>query len=163
VEPLRIQCSTSANDPLADRPLIDWDLILVMEPLTIAGALIGAFLNKLLPELFLTVLLVILLSLTAQTSLKQAMKMYAKETIAIRAKSGIRADGTKESELSRIAAKEEQSNPVASETGGSLLDSTEENEEGVTETGNISLDLGTILEEERVTPKLNWWFWLSCS
>ena len=28
--------------PLADRPLVDWDLILVMEPLTIAGALIGA-------------------------------------------------------------------------------------------------------------------------
>ena len=28
------------------RPLIDWDLILVMEPSTILGALIGGYLNK---------------------------------------------------------------------------------------------------------------------
>jgi hypothetical protein len=34
--------------PLADRPLVDWDLILVMEPLTIGGALIGSFVNKVL-------------------------------------------------------------------------------------------------------------------
>ena len=37
---------------------MDWDLILVMEPLTIAGALMGAFLNKLLPEALLVVSLV---------------------------------------------------------------------------------------------------------
>ena len=30
----------------ADRPLIDWDLILVMEPATILGAVFGGFLNK---------------------------------------------------------------------------------------------------------------------
>ncbi len=29
-----------------DRPLIDWDLILVMEPATILGALLGGYLNK---------------------------------------------------------------------------------------------------------------------
>ena len=28
------------------RPLIDWDLILVMEPSTILGALVGGYLNK---------------------------------------------------------------------------------------------------------------------
>lgn len=28
------------------RPLIDWDLILVMEPSTILGAVIGGYLNK---------------------------------------------------------------------------------------------------------------------
>ncbi len=32
--------------PSADRPLVDWDLILIMEPLTIGGALAGSFLNK---------------------------------------------------------------------------------------------------------------------
>mmetsp|Transcript_26287 Transcript_26287/g.56435 ORF Transcript_26287/g.56435 Transcript_26287/m.56435 type:complete len:120 (+) Transcript_26287:416-775(+) len=52
--------------PLADRPLVDWDLILVMEPLTIAGALIGAFLNKLLPEAILVGSLVALLSYGVQ-------------------------------------------------------------------------------------------------
>jgi len=66
--------------PQANRPLVDWDLILVMEPLTIAGALMGAFLNKLLPEELLTVLLVALLSYTSYETLKKAFKMYRKET-----------------------------------------------------------------------------------
>lgn len=82
--------------PLADRPLVDWDLILVMEPLTIAGALIGAFLNKVLPELLLTVLLVVLLSWTAWSTLKKAFKMYRKETAEFRKQIA-------ESELTRIA------------------------------------------------------------
>ena len=29
-----------------DRPLIDWDLILMMEPATIMGALLGGYLNR---------------------------------------------------------------------------------------------------------------------
>jgi uncharacterized membrane protein YfcA len=70
----------SKRHPLADRPMIDWDLILIMEPLTVAGALIGAVLNKILPELLLSVLLVILLSFTAWTTLKKAIKMFQKET-----------------------------------------------------------------------------------
>lgn len=36
----------SKRHPDADRPLVDWDLILVMEPLTIGGALVGSFINK---------------------------------------------------------------------------------------------------------------------
>jgi hypothetical protein len=32
--------------PLRQGPLIDWDLILVMEPSTILGALFGGYLNK---------------------------------------------------------------------------------------------------------------------
>ena len=32
-----------------DRPLIDWDLILVMEPATILGALVGGYLNRVRP------------------------------------------------------------------------------------------------------------------
>lgn len=72
--------------PLADRPLTDWDLILVMEPLTIAGALIGAFLNKVLPESVLTFMLVLLLSFTAYNTLTKATKLYVKETKEIQDK-----------------------------------------------------------------------------
>ena len=32
--------------PLADRPLIDWNLILVMEPFVLVGAFIGALLHR---------------------------------------------------------------------------------------------------------------------
>ena len=94
--------NANKRHPLADRPLVDWDLILVMEPLTIAGALIGAFLNKLLPESVLTVMLVILLSFTAYTSLKKAVKMYKIESKHLR-EQGIREDGTKESELTKLS------------------------------------------------------------
>ncbi|KAL9186729.1 hypothetical protein ACHAXT_005967 [Thalassiosira profunda] len=97
--------------PLADRPLVDWDLILVMEPLTIAGALIGAFLNKLLPEAILVISLVALLTFTAYKTLKKAIRMYKAETKALLAERGrarIREDGTKESELARMAREMEE-------------------------------------------------------
>lgn len=68
--------------PLADRPIIDWDLILVMEPLTILGALVGTNLNKLLPETVIMVLLVVLLSFTANKTLRNAVRMYEKERSA---------------------------------------------------------------------------------
>ena len=32
--------------PMFQGPLIDWDIILVMEPSTILGALLGGYLNK---------------------------------------------------------------------------------------------------------------------
>ena len=66
--------------PNADRPLIDWDLILVMEPSTLAGALIGANLNKILSETVIAVMLVVLLTFTAYNTLKKAMKLYRKES-----------------------------------------------------------------------------------
>jgi uncharacterized membrane protein YfcA len=66
--------------PNADRPLIDWDLILIMEPPTLAGALLGSNLNKVLPEGLIIVLLVMLLSLTAYGTLAKARRMYERET-----------------------------------------------------------------------------------
>lgn len=62
-----------------ERPAIDWDLILQLEPMTIAGALIGVDLNKELPELALLVLMLLLLSITAQKTLAKAIKLYQKE------------------------------------------------------------------------------------
>lgn len=70
--------------PLTERPLIDWDLILIMEPLTIGGALIGAILNKVLPEQIVVLMLVLLLSFTAYTTLTKAVSMYKKETKAMK-------------------------------------------------------------------------------
>ncbi len=99
--------------PLADRPLVDWDLILVMEPLTIAGALIGAILNKLLPEALLVISLVALLSFTAYNTLKKAVRMYKAETRAMRL--------VRESELTRMARKMEEEDEEEEETE-SLLD-----------------------------------------
>merc|ERR1711862_43278 len=97
----------SKRHPLIDRPLVDWDLILIMEPLAIAGALLGAFLNKVLNEMVLMVSLVVLLSFTAYTSLSKAMKMYKKETKMIL---------EKENELTALSRKEEENKEEETES-----------------------------------------------
>lgn len=70
----------SKRHPLADRPLIDWDMMLVMEPLTIAGTVLGSFINVLCPPWLLCVLLVVLLTLTTLKTLRKGIKMYHDET-----------------------------------------------------------------------------------
>lgn len=65
--------------PIADRPIIDWDLILVMEPLVLVGALLGTIFHRIISEKILTVLLVLLLSIVAQTTLAKARRMYEAE------------------------------------------------------------------------------------
>lgn len=62
-----------------ERPLIDWDLILQLEPMTIGGALIGVDLNEKLPDIVLLVLMLILLSVTAYKTLSKAWKLYKDE------------------------------------------------------------------------------------
>ena len=65
--------------PLADRPIIDWDLVLVMEPLVLVGALFGAIMHRVVSEKILMVLLVMLLSVSAHTTLSKAKRMYDAE------------------------------------------------------------------------------------
>jgi len=148
--------------PDADRPLIDWDLILVMEPLTIAGALIGAFLNKLLPELILTALLVALLSFTAYTTLTSAVKMYKKESKLIRERLSSSAGG--ESELTRVARREDtQDDDEAQQNLLDNMEETAENDDDLEDAQDseedpnkqihyASPDLQRILLEEREIP-----------
>lgn len=144
--------------PLADRPLVDWDLILVMEPLTIAGALLGAFLNKVLREEVLVVSLVLLLSYTAYTTLNKAIKMYKKETAAL-----VREEMEKESEMTKIEHGEHQDDEIEVRKG--LLENMEDGdtEEHVEEIDLDEVildekdveDLKNILEEERHVPSGN--------
>jgi len=82
--------------PLADRAMVDWDLLVLMEPLTLAGALAGGFVNKLAPELLITVLLVILLYLTSERTLKKGFKLYAKESAQFSAASALAKAATEE-------------------------------------------------------------------
>ena len=58
-------------------------MIMVMEPMTIVGAVLGGFLNKLLPVWLTTVLLTALLIVMAQKLWEKAGGMYTKETEAI--------------------------------------------------------------------------------
>jgi len=69
----------------ANRPCIDWDLMLQLEPMTIAGTLVGAAVNDVLPDILLVVFLLLLLSVTAYKTLQKANAMYQKENeVALR-------------------------------------------------------------------------------
>jgi uncharacterized membrane protein YfcA len=70
----------SKRHPTANRPLVDWNLILVMEPMTIAGALVGSFLNKVLPTWFITLMLVLVLGATGQKTVKKGRNLWLKES-----------------------------------------------------------------------------------
>merc|ERR1711998_7790 len=65
--------------PLADRPLIDWNFICLMQPMLIAGAVIGSFVNKVVADWFLAVFLFVILILTARRTWSNGMKQWAKE------------------------------------------------------------------------------------
>ena len=90
--------------PLVDRPLIDWDLILVMEPLTIAGALIGAILNKVLPEFFIIVMLVLLLSFTANKTIRKGIQLHKEEQQQITTYSKIKNGRSSPKQMSMLSA-----------------------------------------------------------
>lgn len=124
--------------PNADRPLVDWDLILVMEPLTILGALIGSFLNKLLPELVLTILLVMLLGCTTYETTTKGIKVYKKET-----KENEAAAKVKESELAKVH-NSENAEAVDAESQSLLGD---EEKKPI-----ISSELQKIYDEEKTVP-----------
>jgi uncharacterized membrane protein YfcA len=67
------------------RSCIDWNLILQFEPVTMAGTLIGAKLNTILPDIAILVMLLVLLTMTAYTTLSKANALHAKESEALKA------------------------------------------------------------------------------
>jgi uncharacterized membrane protein YfcA len=85
--------------PLADRPIIDWDLILVMEPLVLVGTVFGSILHRVISGKLLSVLLVLLLSIVAHTTLVKAKRMYDAEKRYIEHLKSARSDY-----LSRVAS-----------------------------------------------------------
>ncbi|RLN69754.1 hypothetical protein BBP00_00000141 [Phytophthora kernoviae] len=60
-------------------PLIDWDVILVMQPLLLLGATCGTFLNTIMPTWLLCILLVMVLSVTGTRTLQKAINARQKE------------------------------------------------------------------------------------
>ncbi|KAK9829540.1 hypothetical protein WJX72_006389 [[Myrmecia] bisecta] len=66
--------------PVLDRPLIDWDLILIMEPCTILGALIGGYINKVSPVWVTTTLLTLLLAVLTWKLALRGIITYQKES-----------------------------------------------------------------------------------
>lgn len=150
----------SKRHPDVDRPLVDWNLILMMEPLTIAGALIGATLNKILPDWLIVILLVIVLSVTARRTLRKGKKMYEKEN---------KERESVQENINQVNNKNENATTEVSESGSETQDSdlgmelevantlgTPLVKEQVTEKNSLALSMSQLLLEESTTdPRLN--------
>lgn len=65
------------------KPLIDWDLILVMEPSTILGAVIGGYLNKVSPAWLAALLLAILITAITWKLATRASITWRRESAAL--------------------------------------------------------------------------------
>lgn len=68
--------------PFADRPLVDPDICVAIIPTMMGGAVIGAFLSKLLPSYVISILFVLLLAATGVRTTQKGIKLHNKETAA---------------------------------------------------------------------------------
>ncbi|CAM9922029.1 unnamed protein product [Scytosiphon promiscuus] len=135
----------SKRHPNADRPLVDWDLILVMEPLTIGGALVGSFINKVLPDWILAIMLIVLLAATANRTLRKGIKSYNKETEA-----QLKEQLNRGSELTVVhESLLEEDN---ADEADALLADSEKSLTGDREVDDREYELKNLLEGERFTP-----------
>jgi len=65
--------------PKVDRPLIDYNLALLMEPLILAGTIIGVFANVSFPSYLIIILLVLLLGANAYRTFVKGLQLYKEE------------------------------------------------------------------------------------
>eukprot|EP00007_Cunea_sp_BSH-02190019_P008149 CAMPEP_0174233258 /NCGR_PEP_ID=MMETSP0417-20130205/3343_1 /TAXON_ID=242541 /ORGANISM="Mayorella sp, Strain BSH-02190019" /LENGTH=570 /DNA_ID=CAMNT_0015311435 /DNA_START=144 /DNA_END=1852 /DNA_ORIENTATION=+ len=66
--------------PNADRPLIDYAVATVMEPMTLCGTILGVMFNVMSPAYLIVVFLVVLLSFTSYKTFRKAYSTYKAET-----------------------------------------------------------------------------------
>jgi len=64
----------------AGASLIDWDIIVMMEPSTIAGAVLGSFLSKYLPDFVLAVCLASVVAMLSYRTLDKGVMMFQRES-----------------------------------------------------------------------------------
>jgi uncharacterized membrane protein YfcA len=65
--------------PVADRPLIDYRLAMVMQPLLSVGTMFGVLFNSMFPNWLILVLLILTLGYGALRTIKKGLKTYRKE------------------------------------------------------------------------------------
>jgi uncharacterized membrane protein YfcA len=135
--------------PDADRPLVDWDLIVVMEPLTMAGAIVGAFIGKLLPDIILVTSLVALLAYTTHGTLQKAFSQYAKETKELENASKSLLAQANDKEIEMVEEAESQG-LLANEDNEEL--ETKNDEKDLSSLSLNERKLREILEAEKSTP-----------
>merc|ERR1711871_920242 len=64
------------------RPLIDYDTVLIMEPATLGGTMIGVYLNVILPPMIIYILLALLLLFTTYNTVAKVRSLLDRKGTA---------------------------------------------------------------------------------
>lgn len=157
--------------PHQDKPLIDFTFAILMEPPTMAGAMVGAIVNKNTPVWIITMLLVIVLFLLTYRSFWQAFKRHDQENkaelAAEQARLGAEQSGTASepsSDSNPLSAEEQgvaQEESQEESTINATEDSMQENKRLLAGDNNVasesvqsshSAELALIMEKEKSIP-----------
>ena len=76
----RFLSTLRARHPTADRPAIDYDIVLVFQPIILVGTTAGVMLNTVLPESIILLLLALLLAFTTFRTTCKGVRMWRQET-----------------------------------------------------------------------------------
>ncbi|KNC56363.1 uncharacterized protein AMSG_02333 [Thecamonas trahens ATCC 50062] len=88
--------------PAASRPLIDYAVVLMLEPMTLAGSILGVLLNTVLPSWLILGLLIVLLTATTLRTYAKAKAIAARET-AVSKRDSVLSDEANASGASEVA------------------------------------------------------------
>eukprot|EP00941_MAST-03F_sp_MAST-3F-sp1_P000373 g373.t1 len=112
-----------SNHPiLKQRPLIDYDCVLMLEPLMLAGTMVGVFLNKISPNWLIVFLLVITIGYGSLRTVRKGIRLWNKE----RGKRNVTDSNTTGTKESRNFRKE--NNRRAAPTLSEFLTTEKDNE-----------------------------------
>ena len=76
---------TKSHPMRPDRPLIDYDTTLMLEPPTLLGTVIGVLLNRMTPKWLIALLLLLFLVVTTWRTGSKALSMFGRESAALAA------------------------------------------------------------------------------
>lgn len=124
----------------APLPLIDWDVVLLMEPATIVGAVAGAFVNRVLPPWLTLCGLVVVLAFVTHNVSGRARSQWAAEAVAAelrRGEPGLTRGAVPDGLRARLVVEEDNGGPSGGVGGG--LEAPAKDDEAVPELGGLPL------------------------
>jgi len=68
------------HHPSGDKPMIDYDLVLIMGPMLLAGAVFGSIMNSVAPSWLIALMLVVVLTHSAYKAFEKAITTWRKES-----------------------------------------------------------------------------------
>lgn len=77
---MNVIINSKRKHPIANRKMINWEVVLLMEPASILGTVVGGLLNKTFPVWLSMLLMIIFLTLTTIRTYRKAVKLYSIES-----------------------------------------------------------------------------------